>query len=71
MQWCDLSDDEINKNKVKLTFKYDMGCYKRSSGRIYDYYISHTFIKSGIYKGVIGMVLYSKDFQMLDAGDRR
>ena len=25
VQWCALSDEEINKNKVKLTATYNMG----------------------------------------------
>ena len=29
-QWCALSDEEINKNKVKITVIYDMGWQKRS-----------------------------------------
>ena len=30
VKWCALSDEERNKNKVKLTVTYDMGCQKRS-----------------------------------------
>ena len=47
-----------NKDKMKLTIKYDMGWYKISPGRRYDLYIGHAFIFGGITRGVIGMVLY-------------
>ena len=26
VQWCALSDEEINQNKLKFTVTYDMGC---------------------------------------------
>ena len=58
VQWCALSDEEINQNKLKFTVTYDMGCQKRSSGQRYDSSSGHAFIIGGIYKGGIFMVLY-------------
>ena len=56
VQCCDRSDEERNKNKVKLTVTYDMGWQKRSSGRRYDYTSRHAFIICGISKVIIGVV---------------
>ena len=67
VNWCALSYKERNKNKVKLTVTYDMGCQKISSGSRYDYSIGHAFIIGGRSKGIIGMVLYSKAFRKYDA----
>ena len=60
-----------NNNKVKLTVTYDMGWKNRSSGRKFDSSSGHAFIIGGISKGVIGMVLYSKDFQKCGTADNR
>ena len=57
--------------KIKLAVTYDMGWQKRSSGKIYDSSSSHAFITSGISKGIIVVVLYSKDFWKCDAADKR
>ena len=48
-----------------------MGRQKRTSGRRYESSSEHSFIICGIYKGVIGMVLYSKACQKCDATDKR
>ena len=48
-----------------------MGWQKRSSGRRYESSSQHFFIIGGIYKVVIGMVLYSKACQKCDATDKR
>ena len=69
--WCDLSDEERNKNKVKHTVTYDMGCQKRLCGRRYDSSSGHAFIIGGISKGVIGMVIFSNSCQKCDAVDKR
>ena len=29
MQWCGVSDEEINNNKVNLTFTFDTGLQRR------------------------------------------
>ena len=58
-----------NKNKVKLTVTYDMGCQKRSSGRRYDSSSGHAFIIGGRSKGIIGMVLYYKACRKCDAAE--
>ena len=71
VQWCAISDEEINKNKVKLTATYDMDWQKILSGNIYDSPRRHAFIIGGIYKGVIGMVIYSKAFQKCDVAGNR
>ena len=71
MQWCDLSDEDRNKNKVKLTVIYDMGWQKRSSGRRYDSSSGHAFIIVGISKVIIVMVLYSKACRNCDSVDKR
>ena len=70
VQWCAISDDKINKNKVKLTVTYDMGRQNRS-GRIYDSYSSYAFIICGVYKGIIGVVFYSKAWRKCDAANKR
>ena len=57
------------KKKVKLTVTCDMGWQKRLSGRRYDSSSGHAFIISGISKGIIGMLLYSKSCQDYDAAD--
>ena len=62
MQWCDQSDEDINKNKVKLAVTYDMGWKKISPGRRYDSSSGHAFVVSGLSNGVIGMGLHSKVF---------
>ena len=48
-----------------------MGWQKRSSGRRYDSSSGHAFIIGGTYKGVIGMLLYSKACKDYDATDKR
>ena len=48
-----------------------MGWQKISSGRIYESSRGHAFIISGIYKRIIGMVLYSNTIQKCDAADKR
>ena len=60
VDWCDISDKERNKKKVKITVTYDMVWQKISSGRIYESSSGHAFIVGGRSRGVIGMVLYSK-----------
>ena len=55
---CAQPDEEINKNKAKITVTYDMGCHDKSSGRRYESYRGHTLIIGGVSKGFIGMVLY-------------
>ena len=50
---------------------YDMGWQNRSSGRRYDSSSGHAFIIGERSKGIIGMVLYSKDFQKCDAAEKR
>ena len=60
-----------NKNKVKLTVTYDMGCQKRSSDSRYDSSRRHAFIIGGRSKGIIGMVLYYKAFLKYDAVEER
>ena len=69
VQFCASSYYDRNKNKVKLTVKYDMGCKKRSHGRRYKSSSGHTFIISGKYKGVIDVVLFSKAYLKCDATD--
>ena len=71
VQWYSLSDEDRNKNKVKLTVTYDMFWKKRSSGRRYDSSIGHVFFIGGIPKEFIGMVFYSKACQKCDAADNR
>ena len=44
IDWCALSDQEKNKNKVKLMVTYDMGWQKRSSGRRYVSSSRYAFI---------------------------
>ena len=68
-KWFALSDEKINKNKVKLTITYYMGWQKISSGRIYDSCSGRAFIIGGIYYRIIGMVPYSKACQKCDAED--
>ena len=29
LKWCNIPDEERNKNKAELIIKYDMGCQKR------------------------------------------
>ena len=70
-EWCALSDEDKNKNKVKLTVTYDMGWQKRSSCRRYDSSSGHAFIIGSRSKGIIGMVLYSKAFRNFDAVEKR
>ena len=43
VQWCDISYEGINKNKVKLTVTYDMGWQNRSSRSRYDSSGGHAF----------------------------
>ena len=57
--WCSRLDEDINKNKVKLTVTYDMGWYKRSYGRRYESSSGNDSIIGVIYKGIIDMVIYS------------
>ena len=71
VEWCAQTDNEKNKNKVKLTVTYDMGWQKRSSGRRYDSSSGHTFIIGTKSKGIIGMVLYSKSCRKCDAAEKR
>ena len=71
MQWCDLSDEESNENKISLTFKYDMAWQNISYGRRYDSSSGHAFIIGGMSGGVIYVVLYSNTFQKCDAADNR
>ena len=66
VNWCDLSGKGENKNKVKLTVRYDMGWqwrYESSSG--------HGFIVGGRSNRIIGMVLYSKAYRKRDAAENR
>ena len=51
--WCALSDNDKNNNKVKLTVTYDMGWQKRSFGRRYDSSKVHAFIIGARSKGII------------------
>ena len=60
-----------NKNKVKLTVKYDMGWKKRSSGRRCDSSSGHALIIGGRSKEIIGMVLCSKACRKCDAAENR
>ena len=60
VNWCALSYKERNKNKVKLTVTYDMGCQKISSGRKYDSSREHAFIIGRRSKEIVSIVLYSK-----------
>ena len=60
-----------NKKKVKLTLTYDMGWQKRSSDRIYDYSSGHSLIICGRSTGIIGMVLYSKEYHKCGAAENR
>ena len=71
VQWCARSDEYRNKNKVKLTITYYMVWQKISSGRRYESSIGHAFIIGGIYKGIIGVVLYSKSCRKLYAAYKR
>ena len=71
VRWCAISDEEINLKKVKLTVTYDMGWQERSSGRRYESSSRHALIISGISKGVIGMLLYSKACWKCDSMDKR
>ena len=71
MQWCVLSDEEKNKNKVKLAVTYDVDWQKISSGSRYYSSSDHAFIIGLISKVVIGMVIYSKACQKCDAVDNR
>ena len=70
VDWCDLSDKEKDKNKVKRTVTYDMGWQKRSSGKRYDSSSENTFIIGGRIKGIIGMVIYYKAYRKCDASKR-
>ena len=60
-----------NNKKVKITGTYDMGCQKRSYGRIYDSSSGYVIIIGGKRKGIIGMVIYSKAFRNCDAAGNR
>ena len=71
MKCCALSDEEKNKNKVKLTVTYDIGWQNILSGRRYETPSGHDFVISGISKGNIGMVLYSKACPKCDTVDTR
>ena len=71
MKWCSLSDKERNINKLKLTVTYDMVWKKISSGGRYESSTGNSFIFGGIYKVMIGMVLYSKYFLKCDTVDKR
>ena len=62
---------EKNKNKVKLTITYDMGCQKISYGRRYDSSSRNAFIIGDKSKGIIGMVLYSKACRKCDGSKKR
>ena len=66
MQSCGLSDEERNKNKVKITVTYYMVCQKRSSGSIYYSSRRYTFIVGIISKCVIGVFLYSNAYLKCD-----
>ena len=59
------------KNKVKLIITYDMSSQKRSSERRYDSSGRNAFIIGGISKGIIGMVIFSKDGRKCDASDKK
>ena len=48
-----------------------MGWQQISSGSRYVSSSGHTFIIGGISKGIIGMVLYWKAWQIFDAADKR
>ena len=50
VQCCTLSDEEINKSKLKLTIACDKGWNKILSGRRYDSSSRHAFIIGGISK---------------------
>ena len=66
-----LSEEGGNKTKVKLAITHYMGRKKGSSGRRYDSSSGNEFIIGGIYKEVIGVILYSKAFLKCDAADKR
>ena len=53
--------------KVKLTVTYNMVWHNISYGRRYESSNGHDFVIGGIYKSVIGVVLYSKALQKCDA----
>ena len=59
------------KDKEKITIKYDMGWQKRSTYRSYDYSIRRAFIIGGIYKGIIGVVVYQNCQKSYDSEYKR
>ena len=69
--WCDLSDNDKNNNKVKLTVSHNMGWQKRSSGRRYDSSSGHAFIIRSRSNVIIRMVLYSKACRKCDSSEKR
>ena len=70
-EWCDQTEKDQNRNKVKLSVTYDMVWQKRSSGRRYDSSSGHAFIVGTRSKGIIRMVLYSKACRKCNAVEKR